>query len=116
MVFKTKKECFNTQPPEGGWHGFHKLQVVRLVSTHSRPKAAGLAGYGKELSESPVSTHSRPKAAGDTLHPARAAVSCFNTQPPEGGWGLTSDGAGGVYVSTHSRPKAAGKYLIYAYY
>ena len=34
---------------------------------------------------------------------------CFNTQPPEGGW----DGDGCIYrngdnVSTHSRPKAAG--------
>ena len=55
---------FNTQPPEGSWqqlgNGFERH---RLVSTHSRPKAAGL--------------------------PAAVLVRCrlcFNTQPPEGGW------------------------------
>ena len=57
--------CFNTQPPEGGWSdctgGFsremtfqhtaarrrlaavmHRLKLARIVSTHSRPKAAGV--------------------------------------------------------------------------
>ena len=35
-------DCFNTQPPEGGWC-FTYIQAfpVREVSTHSRPKAAG---------------------------------------------------------------------------
>ena len=34
---------------------------------------------------------------------------CFNTQPPEGGWGIGRTGAVAPYaVSTHSRPKAAG--------
>ena len=35
--------------------------------------------------------------------------SCFNTQPPEGGCRLSSDGLYTNMVSTHSRPKAAGK-------
>ena len=34
--------------------------------------------------------------------------SCFNTQPPEGGWGLPINTLSCVFVSTHSRPKAAG--------
>ena len=33
-----------------------------------------------------VSTHSRPKAAGRAARPPRCGRSCFNTQPPEGGW------------------------------
>ena len=33
---------------------------------------------------------------------------CFNTQPPEGGWGEASESADYFKVSTHSRPKAAG--------
>ena len=33
-----------------------------------------------------VSTHSRPKAAGSTQAISRPAHTCFNTQPPEGGW------------------------------
>ena len=32
---------FNTQPPEGGWLYGEMLNSNKLVSTHSRPKAAG---------------------------------------------------------------------------
>ena len=53
---------FNTQPPEGGWAGQRQALQSKIVSTHSRPKAA----------VQPVPT------ATDTQ-------SCFNTQPPEGG-------------------------------
>ena len=53
---------FNTQPPEGGCARNYRKKVRRIVSTHSRPKAAefgrdGFAHFGE------VSTHSRPKAA-----------------------------------------------------
>ena len=79
-----------------------------------------------------VSTHSRPKAAGTIIVIAYLFNSCFNSQPPEGGWFGPYDLAirckrfnsqppeGGwagfalrhaVHtVSTHSRPKAAGDY------
>ena len=37
-------ECFNTQPPEGGWPDLAILDDIENdVSTHSRPKAAGKA-------------------------------------------------------------------------
>ena len=36
-------ECFNTQPPEGGWADTRDDQTYREVSTHSRLKAAGPA-------------------------------------------------------------------------
>ena len=32
---------FNTQPPEGGWIALERAVNSRIVSTHSRPKAAG---------------------------------------------------------------------------
>ena len=35
-----------------------------------------------------VSTHSRLKAAGSTSKPSKIYLPSFNTQPPEGGWGL----------------------------
>ena len=38
-------------------------QVAKLVSTHSRPKAAG-HNMTADVLDSKVSTHSRPKAAG----------------------------------------------------
>ena len=37
-----KAVCFNTQPPEGGWHCRATSDAQQCVSTHSRPKAAGL--------------------------------------------------------------------------
>ena len=57
----------------------------RKVSTHSRPKAAGFSERF-DMSEKEVSTHSRPKAAGTALSDGLRDYSCFNTQPPEGGW------------------------------
>ena len=99
---------FNTQPPEGGWHGVGAILDAMLVSTHSRPKAAGSSirartsscrfqhtaarrrlarQNGMKVSAQRVSTHSRPKAAGNAFF-----FSVLLNQ-----------------VSTHSRPKAAGQ-------
>ena len=86
--------------------------TVTAVSTHSRPKAAGKEQLEKLRLEQ-VSTHSRPKAAGLALYspppychlfqhtaarrrlglaikPFSPSSSRFNTQPPEGGWIITS--------------------------
>ena len=57
----------------------------REVSTHSRPKAAGQATAPKG-GRFVVSTHSRPKAAGGVDDVNYSDKTCFNTQPPEGGW------------------------------
>ena len=37
-----------------------------------------------------VSTHSRPKAAGSAPYSAVPCQTCFNTQPPEGGWEIVA--------------------------
>ena len=37
---------------------------------------------------------------------------CFNTQPPEGGWGSKNRDYSELDVSTHSRLKAAGYALM----
>ena len=39
-----------------------------------------------------VSTHSRPKAAGSDDLSLSWVIDCFNTQPPEGGWGNSKMG------------------------
>ena len=78
--------CFNSQPPEGGWDLFNNVFFRAAVSTHSRPKAAGSKNFLR---------------APDN--------SCFNSQPPEGGWLVPALYAKNPeIVSTHSRPKAAG--------
>ncbi len=55
-----------------------------MVSTHSRLKAAEYppGNRGKRIF---VSTHSRLKAAEKPQICKRISLSCFNTQPPEGG-------------------------------
>ena len=63
-----------------------KIMDTTRVSTHSRPKAAGCRKSSRDLLHSMVSTHSRPKAAGFSGHLSQTFMSCFNTQPPEGGW------------------------------
>ncbi len=99
---------FNTQPPEGGWslpptampvqwQFQHTAARRRLDPRRILPSLAKL-----------VSTHSRPKAAGKLLRGLLPLNLCFNTQPPEGGWKNYRIINTIVLVSTHSRPKAAG--------
>ena len=80
-----------------------------FVSTHSRPKAAGIGFLigspvlwfqhtaarrrlvGRQQGQTRprrVSTHSRPKAAGQKCQSYPCRMTCFNTQPPEGGWAI----------------------------
>ena len=61
---QTSDDCFNTQPPEGGWRKpFANLRAKQSVSTHSRLKAAGVS-ITRDFFGIRVSTHSRLKAAG----------------------------------------------------
>ena len=76
------------------------------VSTHSRPKAAAHASQTCPR-RGVVSTHSRPKAAAPLSGLRVSVMSCFNTQPPEGGCEKFSKMFKKQKVSTHSRPKAA---------
>ena len=126
-----RRQSFNTQPPEGGWKLGWSDTPTAKVSTHSRPKAAGSpkseSVYHNEVSTHSrpkaagkhdfsafelwyVSTHSRPKAAGRTAYKITKTNKSFNTQPPEGGWGIWVIRIISIPVSTHSRPKAAGSF------
>ena len=66
---------FNTQPPEGGCAAPYGKQVAKLVSTHSRPKAAERQRMVRAR-RNHVSTHSRPKAAAKT-HPLACTACLF---------------------------------------
>ena len=102
--------------------------MVKVVSTHSRPKAAGAKKVDKEWAGrfqhtaarrrlafcmgkfiSAVSFNTQPPEGGWPPRLFRAAArSRFNTQPPEGGWLPLTAVCAWEEVSTHSRPKAAG--------
>ena len=110
-----KQDCFNTQPPEGGWAKIQQLEVAVKVSTHSRPKAAG-ARLELALLKAFVSTHSRPKAAGKVL--SYSAISQFvstHSRPKAAGYRVQRP-LDQALVSTHSRPKAAGlQFRLFAF-
>ena len=81
--------CFNTQPPEGGWHAdFHLRRFCSSFNT--QPPEGGWTVAKIYISMYVVSTHSRLKAAGSQQN-------------------LMYDG---YVVSTHSRLKAAGQTLF----
>ena len=105
----------HSRPKAAGFEKLVSSLYPLLVSTHSRPKAAGAADDAKVIINI-VSTHSRPKAAGLSGLEIRPDYSCFNTQPPEGGWSDFADSLRPSSVSTHSRPKAAGSILNFLYF
>ena len=86
-------------------------RCARMVSTHSRPKAAGPRNQPRHP-QRPVSTHSRPKAAVCHKLLTKIVKDGFNTQPPEGGWSVGLREREPPAVSTHSRPKAAGQQVV----
>ena len=79
---------FNTQPPEGGWIDKSYLHTIYSKFQHTAARRR-LAEFGLPVPELiEVSTHSRPKAAGNPWRTLSFRNRCFNTQPPEGGWGF----------------------------
>ena len=106
MMFYQSAQSFNTQPPEGGCKAIFKTEAKRMVSIHSRLKAAGGEGKPQWL-WGVVSIHSRLKAAEQFVSLSAIRL-CFNTQPPEGGWSFRLFCCLIMPVSIHSRLKAAG--------
>ena len=83
---------------------------MRLVSTHSRPKAAGTCNP-RLLNAWAMFQHTAARRRLGRQRRRPSSRCCFNTQPPEGGWQQIYDRLHLPYtVSTHSRPKAAGIY------
>ena len=84
--------------------------VAKIVSTHSRPKAAGCPNIGFSMVSESFNTQppeggwiltaigERNRASFNTQPPEggwflqvfdQVGYKCFNTQPPEGGWQLS---------------------------
>ena len=86
------------------------LVQTKMVSTHSRPKAAGFK-WIKYFFIKNVSTHSRPKAAGE-IHRLNVNnhVLFQHTAARRRLVMIESQKIQQEKVSTHSRPKAAGTF------
>ena len=107
MLPSLLQDCFNTQPPEGGWLHLDISLYHLSVSTHSRPKAAG---FVKNFFWPPeeMFQHTAARRRLDWQQGQDYLARSFNTQPPEGGWQYVEQAVQHLLVSTHSRPKAAG--------
>ena len=57
-------QCFNTQPPEGGWLMYDGYNDKALTFQHTAARRRLDAKNGMPFNPYKVSTHSRPKAAG----------------------------------------------------
>ena len=101
---------FNTQPPEGGWvEVFSVFKSQRLVSTHSRPKAAGSNFCSLGLCFAFQHTAARRRLA--LIFALWVCVLRFNTQPPEGGWG-DPPGAFATWQADRFQHTAARRRLV----
>ena len=80
--------CFNTQPPEGGWEYLYSRYTITVEFQHTAARRRLARAFKDNIYFSDVSTHSRPKAAGSVHQFHDVFLYGFNTQPPEGGWGL----------------------------
>ena len=67
---------------------FSSLEMIKMVSTHSRPKAAG---YGLPRTRITVFKfqHTAARRRLEITSAGKIRRYSFNTQPPEGGWANT---------------------------
>ena len=108
MHRRLRLNCFNTQPPEGGWRGVgygidpqtkfqHTAARRRLVFLTSPPSeqptfqhtaARRRLGKARAISFSlELFQHTAARRRLALSYPAVISRECcFNTQPPEGGW------------------------------
>ena len=84
---------FNTQPPEGGWG--------------SRPKAAGVAACAV-VARAQRFQHTAARRRLDTAFGRLRFSGSFNTQPPEGGWGVVVAVGGHVRIGFNTQPPEGG--------
>ena len=111
MRFLRLALSFNTQPPEGGCLWLGGCGERRELFQHTAARRRLRAQPSSSILASVVSTHSRPKAAANlrcsvniikqtfqhtaarrrllSRHPPTLHGQSFNTQPPEGGCGIT---------------------------
>ena len=84
--FQCHHDCFNSQPPEGGWQAACARVIRELMFQLTAARRRLDPSRQPSARSSLVSTHSRPKAAGCTQVLTSGHILCFNSQPPEGGW------------------------------
>nr|DAQ97075.1 MAG TPA: hypothetical protein [Herelleviridae sp.] len=85
------KHSFNTQPPEGGWLGFSDgdLEVIEFQHTAARRR---LAIQAADTCPPVPFQHTAARRRLGHVSEYFVFLTCFNTQPPEGGWLFGSHG------------------------
>ena len=99
---------FNTQPPEGGWHG--RAVCCHVCRRFQHSAARRRLGRPSNYQAFQAGFNTQPPEGGwDSMFFFIPFKYGFNTQPPEGGWLVfwVLPNPCNI-VSTLSRPKAAG--------
>ena len=76
---------FNTQPPEGGCKKPKNVYHLMMKFQHTATRRWLRKFFRLLTTIYLVSTHSHPKVAAQANQCGQTVISCFNTQPPEGG-------------------------------
>ena len=102
-------DCFNTQPPEGGWLSQPSSSIcVSVVSTHSRPKAAGVVLLVNSLEKGKFQHTAARRRLALPYHIFGNNKMFQHTAARRRLAALMLPLLIVLVVSTHSRPKAAG--------
>ena len=77
--------CFNTQPPEGGWHCTIKLGRLNSWFQHTAARRRLEETTAKKPSKKGFQHTAARRRLAKICSLVKSVIS-FNTQPPEGGW------------------------------
>ena len=80
--------CFNTQPPEGGWPFENTFWPLVLQFQHTAARRR-LVDRLTTVERGVVFQHTAARRRLASLRLCCSFFTCFNTQPPEGGWSLS---------------------------
>ena len=79
------KQCFNTQPPEGGWV-YGLMNPPKFYCFNTQPPEGGWRAKNQPNPDTGSFNTQPPEGGWMPLLAGLIPLLGFNTQPPEGGW------------------------------
>ena len=83
---KLRSFCFNTQPPEGGWDLHRRAHIGITVPFQHTAARRRLGRQFDRFAGFDTFQHTAARRRLVSAFNQPFLTSCFNTQPPEGGW------------------------------
>ena len=83
---RSRRNGFNSQPPEGGWHGWFCLCPCCLCFNSQPPEGGWVLTNGKRYKPFAGFNSQPPEGGWIVASFNQHYGQSFNSQPPEGGW------------------------------